>query len=394
MNFTQTIKALDLVKQPRFNELNSVVQDNVDTASIKYPEGSTGFLSLDNFQDQYSKQVNRKTTYSVKLPISKIAYKQGQVRMVRPEYCIENFELFNNSVDFCESENPVVFYDENSEEFHVVKKQHTTAQVAAIANATGQDLEVITRVIAFNSNVSAKERAIEGSKVFFKEIKGINPTKDWEALPHEVALGDKLAIDLEKLYLSIPNLTWQPINYAFPLVKDPKYTITKVAQMKKLLSYAINDDEVHSLRDIIQAICNTVQWKKEKPAREISVYLLRALYNFEKRLKPLIDDAKIMGGIGFNFDLVEHIENYFSIYTIPSYLGSTSSDKKPWMHLIKAAANVNDYIIREMGDPLDGKNFFNVKNKKFVDAVEALANPTSKKTVELAEIKRYISSFC
>ena len=159
MNFTQTIKALDLVKQPRFNELNSVVQDNVDTASIKYPEGSTGFLSLDNFQDQYSKQVNRKTTYSVKLPISKIAYKQGQVRMVRPEYCIENFELFNNSVDFCESENPVVFYDENSEEFHVVKKQHTTAQVAAIANATGQDLEVITRVIAFNSNVSAKERA-------------------------------------------------------------------------------------------------------------------------------------------------------------------------------------------------------------------------------------------
>ena len=64
------------------------------------------------------------------------------------------------------------------------------------------------------------------------------------------------------------------------------------------------------------------------------------------------------------------------------------------MHLIKAAANVNDYIIREMGDPLNGKNFFNVKNKKFVDAVEALANPTSKKAVELAEIKRYISSFC
>ena len=67
--------------------------------------------------------------------------------------------------------NTGVFYDENSKEFHVVKKQHTTAQVAAIANATGQDIEVITRVIAFNPNVSAKERSIEGSKVFFKEIK-------------------------------------------------------------------------------------------------------------------------------------------------------------------------------------------------------------------------------
>ena len=242
MNFTQKIKALDLVKQPRFNELNSVVKDNVDTASIKYPKGSTGFLSLEDFQDQYKNQVDSKTTYSVKLPTSKLAYKQGQVRMVRPEFCIENFQLFNNSVDFCESENPVVFYDEKSNDFDVVKKQHTTAQIAAIANATGKDIEVVCRVVAFNPNVSAKERSVEGSKVFFKEIVGINKTQDWEALPHEVALGKDLSIKLVNLYKSIPNLTWQPINYAFPSIESPKYTITKVAQMKKLFSYAINDD--------------------------------------------------------------------------------------------------------------------------------------------------------
>ena len=96
-------------------------------------------------------------------------------------------------------------------------------------------------------NVSAKERSVEGSKVFFKEIVGINKTQDWEALPHEVALGKDLSIKLVNLYKSIPNLTWQPINYAFPSIESPKYTITKVAQMKKLFSYAINDDEVDTV---------------------------------------------------------------------------------------------------------------------------------------------------
>ena len=120
------IKAVELVKQQRFNALNSLVTDNADTARVKYPEGfNSCFLSLEDFEDRYSNQEERKKTYTVKLPISKIYYKQGQVRMVRPEYCIENFLLFNNTVDFCESENPVVFYDENADEFHVVKKQHS-----------------------------------------------------------------------------------------------------------------------------------------------------------------------------------------------------------------------------------------------------------------------------
>ena len=389
---TQAIKAVDLVKEPRFNALNSVVQDNADTAQVKYPEGfNSCFLSLEDFEDRYSNQEERKKTYTVKLPISKLAYKQGQVRMVRPEYCIENFELFNNSVDFCESENTVVFYDENFQEFHVVKKQHTTAQVAAISNATGEDIEVMTRVVAFNSEVTTQDRSLEASKVFFKEIRGINSTKDWEALPHQVALGDELSIKLLNLYQSIPNLTWQPINYPFPSVKNPKYSITKVAQLKKLLTYAINDDEVDTLKNIIQTICNSVKWENEKATREVSVYLIRSLYNFHKRLQPVLDEA--MGGIGFPFDITEHIENYFSIYKTFSYLGSTSNDKKPWMHLIKVAAHVNDYLIREVGDPFDGA-FFTKKNKKFVNAIDALANPNSKRSVSLDEVKGYIDIYC
>ena len=88
------------------------------------------------------------------------------------------------------------------------------------------------RVIAFSPNVSEKERSKEASKVFFKEIKGINATKDWEALPHEVALGDSLSTSLEKFYLSIPNLTWQPINYPFPSITIQNMQLLKLHNLK------------------------------------------------------------------------------------------------------------------------------------------------------------------
>ena len=115
-----------------------------------------------------------------------------------------------------------------------------------------------------------------------------------------------------------------------------------------------------------------------------------AFYNFEKRLHPLIDDA--MGGIGFPFDICEHIENYFSIFDMFSYLGSTSSDKKPWMHLVKVAGHVNEYLIRERGNPFKG-SFFHVKNKQFLKAIDELANPTSKRSVDIHEIKAYINLY-
>lgn len=386
-----SVSATNLVSEPRFRGLRSVIQDNLDAAYVKYPIGfGNCFMSVQDFYEHYNKQTDRKATYTVKIPVSMLYYKQGQVRLVRPEYCIENFELFNHTVDFCESETPVAFYDEATGQFYIVKKQHTTAQVAALAHVKNQDLELFVRVVAFESSVSESDRALEASKLFYKEIKGINTTKDWEALYHQVACGDETSINTMNFYKSIPGFTWQPIDFAFPLVQNPHFTCTKVSQMKKLVSYAINDDELDTLQNIVQTLCNAVDWEKEKPNKELSAYLLRALYNFEKRLHPLLDDA--MGGIGINFDISEHIEEYFSSFTLKRYLGSTSTDKKPWQHLVKTANHVNTTLIKS-GQITD--SFFNLSNKQFVEAIYKLANPYSKVVnVSMDEVKNYIRGYC
>jgi hypothetical protein len=386
-----SVSALDLVSEPRFRGLRSVVQDNLDTAYVKYPIGfGNCFMNVQDFYAHYNNQSDRKATYTVKIPVSMLYYKQGQVRLVRPEYCIENFELFNHTIDFCESETPVAFYDEATGQFCLVKKQHTTAQVAALSLVKNQDLELFIRVVAFDSSVSESDRALEASKLFYKEIKGINSTKDWEALYHQVACGDESSINTMNFYKSIPGFTWQPIDFAFPLVQNAHFTCTKVSQMKKLVSYAINDDEIDTLQGIVQTLCNAVDWDKEKPNKEISAYLLRALYNFEKRLHPLLDDA--MGGLGINFDISEHIEEYFSSFTLKRYLGSTSTDKKPWQHLVKTANHVNTTLIKS-GQITD--SFFNLSNKQFVDAIYKLANPYSKVVnVPIDEVKNYIRGYC
>lgn len=385
-----SISALDLIAEPRFRGLRSVIQDNIDTAYVKYPIGfGNCFMDINTFYQYYNEQNDRKATYTVKLPISKIYYKQGQVRLVLPEYCIENFELFNNTIDFCESEIPVAFYDEVTGQFCMVKKQHTTAQIAALSLVKNEEIEVLVRVVAFERSVSELDRALEASKIFYKEIKGINTTKDWEALYHQVACGDEVATNTMNFYQSIPGFTWQPIDFAFPLISKAHFTCTKVAQMKKLVSYAINDGELDTLRTIVQTLCNSVDWDKEKPEKELSAYLLRAFYNFEKRLQPLLDDA--IGGLGINFNLTDHIEDYFSFLNIKRYLGSTTTDKKPWQHLVKAANNVNNYLIAS-GQIQD--SFFNLKNSKFVEEIYKLANPTTKSTVSIDEVKNYIKGFC
>lgn len=387
---SNSVSALDLVAEQRFCSLRSIIQDNLDSATVKYPIGfGDCFINLKTFYDYYNKQTDRKATYTVNLPISKIFYKQGQVRLVRPEYCVENFELFNNTIDFCESETPVVFYDEVTGHFNLVKKQHTTAQIAALALVKEEDIGVMVRVVAFDSSVNKNDRALEASKLFYKEIKGINSTKDWEALYHQVACGDELAINTMKFYQSVPGFTWQPIDFSFPLVSKPHFCCTKVAQIKKLVQYAINDDELDTLKNIVQTICNSVDWEKEKPNKELSAYLLRGFYNFEKRLHPLLDDA--IGGLGISFDLNLHIENFFKDYTLKRYLGSTSTDKKPWQHLVKVANHVNDFLIKK-GQIVD--SFFNLKNSKFVDEIFKLANPTSKSSVSLDEVKNYIRGYC
>ena len=93
-NFTS---ALDLIAEPRFRNLRSVIQDAADNASVKYPIGfGNCFMSTELFYELYKDQTSRKEVYTVKLPVSKIFYQQGSVRQVRPEYCIENFELFSS----------------------------------------------------------------------------------------------------------------------------------------------------------------------------------------------------------------------------------------------------------------------------------------------------------
>lgn len=384
-----SVSALSLISEPRFRGLRSIVQDNIDSAKVKYPIGfGECFMTLSEFYGHYNKQTDRKETYTVKVPTSKIFYKQGQVRQVLPEFCMKNFELFNHTVDFCESEIPVFFYDEVTGEFNPVKKQHTLAQIAAIAQVTGKDIEVLARVIAFESSISQTDRSIEASKVFYKEVQGINKTQDWEKLPHQVACDDKQAEETMEFYKSIPGFTWQPIEFPFPLVANPHFTCTKVAQMKKLVSYAINDDELDTLKNIVQSICNSVDWEKEKPAKELSAYLLRGFYNFEKRLHPLLEDS-----LGESFELTTHIEDYFGDMNqrIRNYLGSTSNDKKPWQHLVKTANHVNQYLIKK---GVIDDSFFNLKKTKFVEEIYNLANPTSKSSVSMEEVKNYIRGYC
>lgn len=382
-----SVSALTLVSEPRFRRLLSLVRNNIDVAKVKYPMGFGGFMSLSDFYEAYNKQDKTKETYAVIVPISKVFYQQALVRSVRPENCINNFELYNYTVDFCESEIPVLFYNEVTGEFTIVKKQHTTAQIAAISNATGEDIGVYCRVIAFDPSVSNDDRNWEASKIFYKEVEGINKTKDWEALPHQVACGDQSAINAMEFYKSIAGFTWQPIEFPFHLVKNPEFTCTKVNQMKQLVSYAINDGELDTLREIVQSICNSVEWDNEKPAKEISAYLLRGLYNFEKRLHPLLDDARI------SFNINDHIEEHFGTnnYRINSYLGSTTIDKKPWQHMVKVASRVNDYLVRNRER---NSAFFTLRSKKFVSEVVKLANPTSKSCVDLMTIEKYIQVHC
>ena len=382
--------ATDLVKQAKFNNLRGVIRDYIGTAEILYPIGfESGAMGLQQFYDLIKDQQTNKAVYTVSVPVSLIRYLLGQIRNVRPEFCLQNFQTFNHSVDFTESEIGVAFYNPSEGSFDIVKKQHTIAQIAAIAAEKNEDLDVILRVVNFKSDVPQDVIIQEASKLFYREVKGINDTKEWEKLYHQVQCGEEDAITVMNFYKSIPGLTWQPVDFPFPLVSQAQYCCTKVSQFSKLIKYAINDGSLEELRQMIITLCQTVTWDREKPNKEVSVYLLRALYNFEKRLHPLLDDA--MGGMGYQFSITEHIESFFDKKPIKMYLGSTSTDKKPWQHLVKVADRVNESLI-ESGQR--DSPFFSLQSSKFVDAVYALANPTMGKTktesVDRETIEKYI----
>ena len=309
---------------------------------------------------------------------------------MRPEFCVQNFNLFGHVVDFAQSEFPVAHYDENTGLCDLVKKQHLSAQAAAVAVVKEEDLTVRVRVVAFQSKVTKQDRDILKSKLFYSEVKGINDTKEWEKLLHQCAIDEPDALNVKSFYESIPGLTWQPYDFPFPYIQDVQFCCTKVSQMTKVIQYATNDDALDELRGIVQSICNTLDWEREAPKKELSVYLIRAFYNFEKRLHPLIDDA--MGGLGYHFDIIEHIEEFFAKKPQKMYLGSTSIDKKPWQHLVKVADRVNEALI-ESGQGIDTP-FFSLARPKFVNAVYALANPSmgknKKETVDRDLVEKYI----
>ena len=383
------VLATDLVKGTKFKNLLKTITDNKDRACVVYPVGMQPAFSFEQFEQARASQDDEMVTYLVDVPVSKLNYLQGQIRLVRPEFCVQNFNLFGHVVDFTQSEFPVAHYDEITGLCDLVKKQHLAAQVAAIANVLEEDLTVRVRVIGFQSKVTRQERDTLKSKLFYSEVKGINDTKEWEKLLHQCAIDEPVALQVKSFYESIPGLTWQPYAFPFPYVQGVQFCCTKVAQLTKLVQYATNDDALHELRDIVQIICNTLDWEREAPKKELSVYLIRAFYNFEKRLHPLIDDA--VGGLGYHFDVLEHIEEYFGKRPQKMYLGSTSIDKKPWQHLVKVADRVNEALI-ESGQT--DAPFFSLQRSKFVDAVYALANPSMGKSkreaVDRDLIEKYI----
>ena len=384
-----SVLATDLVKEKRFSSLLRTVRNNLDRAGIVYPVGMQPALSYEQFVTLRRSQEDDMVTYLVDVPVSKINYKQGQIRLVQPTYCVQNFNLFGHKVDFTQGEFGVAHFDEVTELCDVIKKQHLTAQVAAISEVKGEDLTVTMRVIAFKSTVSQEERNILASQVFYSEVIGINGTKEHERLLHECAIDNPLALEVRDFYESILGLTWQPYGFPYPYVRNAEYSCTKVSQMSKLVSYAINDDSLHELRDIVKTLCFTLDWDREAPQREVSAYLIRAFYNFEKRLHPLLDDYN--GGLGLSFDIIEHIEDYFSNKTQKMYLGSTSIDKKPWQHLVKVADQVN---LRLMESGQIDTPFFSLSRPRFVDAIFALANPVmgknKKASVDRDTVESYI----
>ena len=386
------VLATDLVKGTKFKNLLKTVKDNKDRAGVVYPVGTQPAFSFEQFEQARASQDDEMVTYLVDVPVSKLNYLQGQIRLVRPEFCVQNFRLFGHVVDFSQSEFPVAHYDENTELCDIIKKQHLAAQVAAIANVLEEDLTVRVRVIGFQSKVTDQERSILKSKLFYSEVKGINDTKEWEKLLHQCAIDEPVALQVKSFYESITGLTWQPYAFPFPYVQGVQFCCTKVSQLTKLIQYATNDDALDELRDIVQTLCNTIDWEREAPKRELSVYLIRAFYNFEKRLHPLLDDAIIEGVVGYDFDILEHIEEFFGKRPQKMYLGSTSIDKKPWQHLVKVADRVNEALIASN----QGLNspYFSLQKQNFVDAVYALANPsmgkTKKPTVSEEDVRKYI----
>ena len=386
----KSILAIDLVQEPKFKNLLSTVRKYSDEAEIVYAVGannSSASLSLGEFHQMYEAQTEDTQTYFVRIPIHLLNFNPGQIRKIRPEFCIQNFNTFSQKVDFTQSEYGVVFFDENTNLFSVGKKQHTLTQCAAIAVVQeNTEMTVLVRVIAFPPSVSKTKRDYVKSKVFYSEVRGINNTSESELLYHKVVYGEKDAILTKDFYESIEGFSWQPYEDEYSYVPNVQFVCTKVSQITKLVKMANANDLSEELRTIVQTLANAIDWEREAPKRELNSYLVRGLVNFEKWLRCLLDDEDI------DFDLEDFITDFFSTKKQNKFLGSTSTDKKPWQQLVKVALRLND---RLMETKKIDKEFFSLRRKKFVNAIYNLANPNLDKpkaseTVTVAQVKAYI----
>ena len=236
------------------------------------------------------------------------------------------------------------------------KKQHTLTQCAAIAVVQeNTEMTVLVRVIAFPPSVSKTKRDYVKSKVFYSEVKGINNTSESELLYHKVVYGEKDAILTKDFYESIEGFSWQPYEDEYSYVPNVQFVCTKVSQITKLVKMANANDLSEELRTIVQTLANAIDWEREAPKRELNSYLVRGLVNFEKWLRCLLDDEDI------DFDLEDFITDFFSTKKQNKFLGSTSTDKKPWQQLVKVAFRVNDRLIETK--KID-REFFSLKRKK------------------------------
>lgn len=388
-SFSQKILGLKLLEDSKFAKLRDMVSDNLEQVEVIYPEGECS-LAIDDFVEKQSHQVSEKQTYSVSVPVSLIEYAQGQIRLIQPEYCEQNFKNYKFKVNFQESETPVFIFNEKTGKFQVTKKQHTTMQALAIAAATNPNMTLKGRVVAFNSNVDQEIRDLEASNIFYREVKSINTTKDWEKLEHRCQLGEFSALNTRAFYLSIPNLTWQPVSHEFPLVPHPSCTITKVREVERLVGWANNDDRLNVLTSIVQSLSTEINWDKESDSKEISAYLIKALYNFDKIMVPIYEETT-----GQTFDTIEFIKWYFKnkVRKQSMVIGSTKDTKGAWLQVLQVCNRVNNYMTSE---GLVEEAFFTSKNKSFVQSVINLCNTGRKKgnlTPE-KEIKGQITARC
>ena len=104
-------------------------------------------------------------------------------------------------------------------------------------------------------------------------------------------------------------------------------------------------------------------------------------------LRPLLDDEDI------DFDLLEYLKDFFATRKQSKFLGSTSTDKKPWQQLVKVAHRINQRLLEEGKTETE---FFSLKRRNFVKAIYCLANPNLDKpkgaeSVPATQVKGYIN---